>query len=405
MNSEYKAFIALVAIAGVVITALLLPPVQSEDIFIVNGGGGSNATQTNIFVTSPITKNATSGNVLIACPTCITTSSGMVLLVDSVLNSSGTVNITTGTSAGITCANVAINGCGEHADTSSSALIGKVVNSVSMFIYRGANVPTGTNTVCVMQNYTCVYTFGTFAGADITTTPTEYLFSNFNANYKIVENDFIGIKTNLQSGADAILVRGVTGASNYDTTNSLCAQHINGNWATAPNCDLGATATPFILSAVNSFSISGYDNYYVSLQAPNTGTPTLTFMLNGETNAVYSTRYSLNGASDGTSTNQRACQPTFTTGQATLDNLMLTMVIGDYSSTVRRGVMGETMHGFDSALSTAPSRSEFVCKYNNQSVPVTSLQVSATGLPPFGTGIVNTGSPQYNGHIEIWGYN
>jgi hypothetical protein len=371
---------------------------QSNTITIDYNG---TAPVTSVGATSPIISSGGT-TPTISCPTCAT--SGMTLLVDKVLNSSGTVNIVTGTAASITCANTGISACAELADT-SSALIGKKVNSLSMYLLK-SNSPTGTNTVCVMDSSAnCIYIFGTIDSATITGSAAQYLFYNITHTHTITLGNYIGMKTNIQTGSNAINVRGVISASNYDTTASLCAQYISGSWTSGVNCDLGATAQPFILAAVNSFSFSAYDNYMISLQTANTGASTLTIMLNGDTNAVYSTRYSINGGADGTSTNQRACQPTFTTGQNTLDNLMLTMYIGDITSSVKRGIMGETAYGFDSALSTAPSRTEFVCKFNNQSNPITSIQISATGLPPFDTNIVNTGTPSFNGHIEIWGYN
>lgn len=422
MIDNKVAFGVLAGIAGVLIAVLLFSnQAVSDDILIISGGGNSSDSTvcTNVGTGAKVYKDGncnfktlvgssdisitnTSNTVVIDYNG--TSGNGMVLLVDSILNSSGTVNIVTGTATSITCANTGINACAELANT-NSALIGKKVNALSMFLLKGAS-PVGMNTVCIMNSTAhCIYNFGTIDSATITVSATEYLFYNTTHTHTIALGDYIGIRTNIQTGANVILVRGVTSASNYDGSNSLCAQFTSGAWATGVNCDLGTTAQAFILSAVNSFSFPSYDNYMISLQTSNTGASTLTFMLNGDTNAVYSTRYSLNGASDGTSTNQRACQPTFTTGINTLDNYMLTMYIGDNDSSIRRGAMGETAHGFDSSLATAPSRSEFVCKFNNQVNPITSLQISATGLPPFGTNIVNTGSPQYNGHIEIWGYN
>jgi hypothetical protein len=81
MIDNKVAFGVLAGIAGVLIAVLLFSnQAVSDDILIINGGGSSNFTETNIFVTTPITKNATNGNVLIACPTCLTNTQSWKIL-------------------------------------------------------------------------------------------------------------------------------------------------------------------------------------------------------------------------------------------------------------------------------------------------------------------------------------
>lgn len=58
-----------------IVFSFFITPIDARDnplIIEVPSGGSSSVNQTNIFVTTPITKNATSGNVLISCPTCLT---------------------------------------------------------------------------------------------------------------------------------------------------------------------------------------------------------------------------------------------------------------------------------------------------------------------------------------------
>ena len=137
----------------------------------------------------------------------------------------------------------------------------------------------------------------------------------------------------------------------------------------------------------------------------NTIIPTLLFNQRGGSNSalsdnggtIYSQRESLNGGADATLTSQVMCQPIAGNTISANDAFIAQFWIDNNQAGDRKIITGTVGYGGDTSSATAPTRTEFTCKFDNTTAQISNLDlILSTG----GTGSIN--NPTI---ITVWGYN
>lgn len=301
------------------------------------------------------------------------------------------LNQNSGTSADCNFADTtSTRACGEHI-LSGGALVGTTVNSITVNMKKTLS-PTGTLTACVMDTTpTCVYTFGTMDISALTTSYATYTFTNLGANYTIATGDIIGIKGATQSGSNTAQVS-ISTTDVYDTTKSVRWQ--NGDVNTS---DFGSSTNPFkldLITTVSSGTFTATKNIFFTLESKTASASTqLLFIFNGDVNTNYAYRISANGGADVTGTSATSCGTT----NANINSGDVPLIYGYINnniSTDRKLINGFMTYGGDSAVSTAPSRTEFSCKWGNTSDQITKIQFYTAGSGTLTSAV-----------FTVWGYN
>jgi hypothetical protein len=366
----------------------------------------TNIGVTSVTGTSPISASASTGAVTLSCPTCITSSSTNRIAqlaqknVTSIGNGSVRLNQVSGTdSGGLDCGDSAGNrNCAEKV-TGTSAMIGMIVNKMTVGL-RKTGSPTGICTAGVFDSSNnAVVTFGTI---DSTTLTTSYTAQSFTGSTRtLASGDYVGLKCPTQSVGNNIQVAS-SSANPYDGTNSVVSQY-SGSWVDASSWDLGSTATN---GAFKLEQVGGTDDSITNFSAKRhllitvefrtiTNTLQIGFRFNNDTGSNYADRFSNNGAADTTGTSLTSCQPQGTNNLATGDRGIISMWIDNNQSADRKMVYGTVVYGGDTAATTAPSKTDFTCKWSNTSAQITTINLNAVG----GSGDLTVGSV-----ITVWGY-
>ena len=154
-------------------------------------------------------------------------------------STSNKVNQNLGTLANCDFATTTVTACAEHIN-GGSALIGQTVNKMVVGLKK-VNSPTGNMYACIMNAAaTCTYTFGTVDISTLTTSNIAYTFANLASSHVIASGEYIGMKGDVQSGANTASVVRST-ANVYDGTASAVAVFTSGVWGADATQDLGST--------------------------------------------------------------------------------------------------------------------------------------------------------------------
>jgi len=164
---------------------------------------------------------------------------------------------------------------------------------------------------------------------------------------------------------------------------------LTGNWIKVCQSTLGSSGTSHSCGA-----FTAYKHLIVQIQYRiTTSSYSAGLRFNSDSGNNYAHRVSANGGADTTSTARNDCLITSTLNNN--DSAQTTLWIDNNQSGDRKSAYWLTQKGMDSSSATAPDRTEGVCKWDNTSAQITTINIIRDSL----TGSLNTGTD-----ITVWGY-
>lgn len=381
--------IAVVIIISFVGTSILTPA-KSDDILVINRNGGNSSVTSVTSDNNAITVNPTSGNVVIS-------PKWQLLAQNSTINTGGTLLILNQVLGSDLGGNLANNGgvtAIAEKITATSALVGQTVNQMTIGLKKSGS-PSSTITVCIMDSAsTCIYTFGSMSASSLTTSYVQYTFINLISSHTIASGNYIGAKSSAQNAGNVIIMSSAN-TDVYDGTNSIGSQFVSGAWSDHTTWDMGSSASnsawKLELTAYKYIKadFTARKHLLITAELRNNASSTIYLRLNNDTNNNYALRTTVNGATSAL-TNRASCDIANSASLGSGDSALLTMWVDNNQSGDRKISTGTFGYGADTTDITAPSYSDFVCKWDNTSDRITSIVV--VGYLTFGS------------IITVWGY-
>ena len=154
---------------------------------------------------------------------------------------------------------------GEKCVNTNCAWYNQKITKVKLWLKKNAGSPTGTATICVMDNLAAIqFTFGTIDVSTLTGSFAEYEFENLTG-YTISTGEYIGIKYNGGDGSNAIGVEWAN-SDTYDSTDSIGSEESGGSWNDRTTQDLKfqffkeATVTESAVDACDTDDATHYES-------------------------------------------------------------------------------------------------------------------------------------------------
>lgn len=147
------------------------------------------------------------------------------------------------------------------------------------------------------------------------------------------------------------------------STSSLVSTELCRDTASAGDTSLSCSFTAVDFIHVEAYFVTQTNTFSVGIQ------------FNGDTSTNYAARYSVNGAGDGTGTNQASCNSNTSIGTGNRVS-----IIGDVfsvSSVEKSGYW--TIASADASDIGAPAKTEFTCMWDNATDEITSVQITRNG--------------------------